>query len=123
MMPLIAWDSLHASHILREAMHAFRLRCVDGLVADQQRARELLDRSTALATSLSPYIGYAATAELAKESVRTGTPIHQLALDRKLLDADRLKQILDPEAMTRPGIAGADGTESRPPRKESSKER
>ncbi|MGH9146072.1 MAG: aspartate ammonia-lyase [Vicinamibacterales bacterium] len=123
MMPLIAWDALHASHILREAMHAFRLRCVDGLVADPQRARELLDRSTALATSLSPYIGYAATADLAKESVRTGIPIHQLALDRQLLDADRLKQILDPEAMTRPGIAGADGTQSRPPRKESSKER
>jgi aspartate ammonia-lyase len=67
-----------------------------------------------MATSLSPYVGYAATAELAKESVRTGIPIHQLALDRKLLDADRLDQILDPEAMTRPGIAGTDGTASRP---------
>jgi aspartate ammonia-lyase len=66
-----------------------------------------------MATSLSPYIGYAATAELAKESVRTGIPIHQLALDRKLLDRDRLEQILDPEAMTRPGIAGADSTASR----------
>jgi aspartate ammonia-lyase len=113
MMPVIAWDALHASHILREAMHALRLRCIDGLTADPQRARELLDRSTAVATSLSPYLGYAATAELAKESVRTGIPIHQLALDRKLLDRDRLEQILDPEAMTRPGIAGADSTASR----------
>jgi aspartate ammonia-lyase len=106
MMPVIAWNALHASRILREAMRAFRTRCVDGLTADPDRCRELLERSTALATALSPYIGYAATAELAKESVRTGIPIHKLALDRRLLDPDRLQQILDPEAMTRPGIAG-----------------
>ena len=106
MIPVIAWNALHASHILREAMRAFRTSCVDGLTADRDRCRELLERSTAIATALSPYIGYAATAELAKESVRTGIPIHTLALDRKLLDPDRLQQILDPEAMTRPGIAG-----------------
>lgn len=106
MMPVIAWNALHAAHILREAMRAFRTRCIDGLVADPDRCRELLERSTAMATALSPYLGYAATAELAKESVRTGIPIRQLALDRKLLDAERLQQILDPEAMTRPGVVG-----------------
>jgi aspartate ammonia-lyase len=106
MMPVIAWNALHAAHILREAMRAFRTRCIDGLVADPDRCRELLERSTAMATALSPYIGYAATAELAKESVRTGIPIRQLALDLKLLDAERLQQILDPEAMTRPGVVG-----------------
>ena len=106
MMPVIAWNALHASHILREAMRAFRTRCIDGLSVDPDRCRELLERSTAMATALSPYIGYAATTELAKESVRTGISIRQLALDRKLLSADRLQQILDPEAMTRPGVVG-----------------
>ena len=106
MMPVMAWNALHASHILREAMRAFRTHSIDGVVADPERCRELLDRSTTIATALSPYIGYAATAELAKESVRTGIPIGQLALDRQLLDADRLQQILDPQAMTRPGVAG-----------------
>ena len=122
MMPVIAWNALHAARILREAMGAFRTRCIDGLVADPDRCRGLLERSTALATALSPYVGYAATAELAKESVRTGIPIRQLALDRKLLGADLLQQILDPEAMTRPGIVGSPdtnathrgGTESEP---------
>jgi aspartate ammonia-lyase len=75
MMPVIAWNALHASSILREAMKVFRLRCVDGIVADEARARELLDRSTAAATALSPYIGYAATAEIAKESVKN-RPFH-----------------------------------------------
>ena len=46
MMPVIAWNALHASTILREALKVFRLRCVDGIAADEARARELLDRST-----------------------------------------------------------------------------
>src|SRR5436309_8728497 len=50
MMPVIAWNAIHASTILREAMKVFRLRCIDGITADEQRARELLDRSTAAAT-------------------------------------------------------------------------
>src|SRR5207248_8795983 len=62
MMPVIAWNALHASTILRAAIKTLRSRCVDGIVANDARARELLDRSTAAATALSPYIGYAATA-------------------------------------------------------------
>jgi aspartate ammonia-lyase len=106
MMPVIAWNALHASTILREAIRALRVRCVDGIVADEARARELLDRSTATATALSPYIGYAATAELAKESVKTGRPIRDLALERGLLDEERLNRILSADAMTRGGVVG-----------------
>jgi aspartate ammonia-lyase len=106
MMPVIAWNALHASSILREALKVFRLRCVDGIVADEARARELLDRSTATATALSPYIGYAATAEIAKESVKTGRPIRDLVLERGLLDAQRLDEILSVDSMTRGGIVG-----------------
>ena len=107
MMPVIAWNAIHSSTILREAMKVLRLRCVDGIAADHARARELLERSTATATALSPYIGYAATAEIAKESVKSGRPIRELVLERGLLDKDRLDAILSAEAMTRGGIVGA----------------
>jgi aspartate ammonia-lyase len=106
MMPVIAWNALHASTILRESMKALRTRCVDGLEADPERCRELMDRSTAVATALSPYIGYAATAEVAKESVKTGKPIREIVLQRGLMDATQLETVLSAEAMTRPGIAG-----------------
>jgi aspartate ammonia-lyase len=106
MMPVIAWNALHASTILREAMRALRVRCIDGLEANRERARELLDRSTATATALSPYIGYAATAEIAKESVRSGRSIRELVLERGLLSREQLDGILSPDAMTRPGVVG-----------------
>jgi aspartate ammonia-lyase len=106
MMPVIAWNALHASSILREAMKVLRLRCVDGITANEARARELLDRSTAAATALSPYIGYAATAEIAKESVKSGRPIRDLVLERGLLSAAQLDEILSVDSMTRGGIVG-----------------
>jgi len=106
MMPVIAWNALHASTILRNAMQALKTRTVDGITADEERIRELLERSTALATALSPYIGYEKTAEIAKESVATGKPIRAIVLERNLIEADELDRILSVEAMTRPGIAG-----------------
>ncbi len=106
MMPVIAWNALHASSILREALKVLKARCVEGITADAGRARELLDRSTAAATALSPYIGYAATAEIAKAAVATGKTIRQLVLERGLLDATRLDEILSVEAMTRGGVVG-----------------
>jgi aspartate ammonia-lyase len=106
MMPVIAWNALHASAILRRALKVLRLRCVDGIVADEARARELLDRSTAAATALSPYIGYAATAEIAKAAVTTGQSIRALVLERGLLDAAKLDAILSVESMTRGGVVG-----------------
>jgi fumarate hydratase class II/aspartate ammonia-lyase len=109
MMPVIAWNALHASTILTNAMNVLRTRTVDGIEADAARSRELLDRSTAVATALSPYLGYAKTAELAKQSVRSGKSIRDLVLEHGLLDAAQLDAILSVDAMTRPGIAGKGG--------------
>ena len=106
MMPVMAWNTLHASTILRNAMSALRSRCVDGIEAEAARARELLDRSTAVATALSPYIGYARTAEVAKASVQTGRPIRELVLEQGLMEPDQLDRILSAEGMTQPGIVG-----------------
>jgi aspartate ammonia-lyase len=106
MMPVIAWNALHASRILANAMETLEMRCVEGIQADEARCRELLDRSTAVATALSPYIGYAKTAEIAKESVKTGKPIRELVLERKLLDGEQLDRILSAEEMTEPGVPG-----------------
>ncbi|MGB7219350.1 MAG: aspartate ammonia-lyase [Vicinamibacterales bacterium] len=101
MMPVIAWNTLHVSTILREAMRALQAKCIRGITANEARARELLDRSTAVATALSPHIGYAATAEIAKESVATGRTIREIVLERRLLDVATLDKVLSLESMTK----------------------
>jgi aspartate ammonia-lyase len=106
MMPVMAWNALHASSIFANAMRVLADRNVAGLRADEARARELMDRSTAVATALSPYIGYAATADIAKEAVKTGRSIADIVRARGLLTEDVLADILSPEGMTSPGIPG-----------------
>jgi aspartate ammonia-lyase len=108
MMPVIAWNVLHAQRILTRAMTTLCERTVVGMEADRGRARELLDRSTAVATALSPYLGYAITAEIAKAAVASERSIRDLVLERGLLSAEQLDRILSAEAMTKPGIPGAD---------------
>ena len=102
MMPVIAWNALHSSRILRESMTVLRIKTVEGITADAERARELMDRSTAVATALSPHIGYAATADIAKESVRTGRSIRQIAKERGVLSDAEIDRVLDPKRMTTP---------------------
>jgi aspartate ammonia-lyase len=106
MMPVIAWNAIHATRILTNAMRVLHERCIADARADEDRCRELLDRSTALATALSPYIGYAATAEIAKASVASGRSIRDLVRERKLLSDRQLAEILSAEAMTSPGVPG-----------------
>jgi aspartate ammonia-lyase len=108
MMPVIAWNAIHATRILRQAMRVLQQRCVSGMAPDEARCRELLDRSTAVATALSPYIGYAATAEIAKTAVRSGKSISDIVRERKLLPDEKLERVLSAEAMTSPGVPGED---------------
>ncbi|MFQ5777991.1 MAG: aspartate ammonia-lyase [Terriglobia bacterium] len=102
MMPTMTWNVLHTAEILKNTTHQFTVHCVQGITANKQRARRYAESTVALATALNPYIGYARAAELAKQAVRTGRTITELALERKLLDAKQLRKILDPRRMTEP---------------------
>jgi aspartate ammonia-lyase len=115
MMPVMAWNTLHATHILRQAIRVLQERCVSGIRADADRCRDLLDRSTAVATALSPYIGYAATAEIAKESVRTGKSVRDLVRERRLVPDEQLDRILSADTMTSPGVPGTPATGDKRP--------
>jgi len=108
MMPVIAWNAIHATRILGSAMQVLQRRSVAGIEADEERTRELLDRSTAIATALSPYIGYAATADVAKTAVKSGRSIRELVRERGLLSDEKLDRVLSAEAMTLPGVPGSD---------------
>ena len=102
MMPAMAWNVLHSAEILKNTMRVLATKCVDGIAAKEERCRYYANATISIAAALNPYIGYAAAAEIAKESVRTGRPVAEIALERKLLDEGTLRKILDPMRMTTP---------------------
>jgi aspartate ammonia-lyase len=102
MMPAMAWNVLHASEILKNTMRVLAAKCVDGITANEARCRYYANATISIAAALNPYIGYAAAAEIAKESVKTGRTVTEIALERKLLDEKLMREILDPYRMTEP---------------------
>lgn len=102
MMPAMAWNVLHSAEILKNTMRVLAEKCVEGITANEQRCRFYANATISIAAALNPYIGYAAAAEIAKESVKTGRPVTEIALERKLLDEKLMREILDPYRMTEP---------------------
>jgi len=110
MMPVIAFNLLFALEILKNVVPKLADTCIAGITADRERCRRYLEQSVGLATVLAPYIGYAAAAEVAKESTATGRSIRAIVEERQLLSAERLTEILDPFPLTSPGVPGKNPT-------------
>ncbi|MEP6776508.1 MAG: aspartate ammonia-lyase, partial [Chloroflexota bacterium] len=79
---------------------------IEGITANEERCHWYVDNSNGLATALNAHIGYSAAAKVAQENSRTGKPIRQIVLEQGFLTAEQLDKILDPMAMTEPGVPG-----------------
>ena len=115
MLPLMAYDLLGGIKMLANATRAFTGRCVVGLEADAARCRESVERSLALATALTPLIGYDAAAEIAEEARRSGRTVRAVALERGPWSAEELETLLDARRLTGNQESGIRNQESRVP--------
>jgi len=102
MMPVMAHDLQQSIEILANVARVFAHRCIDGITANEAVLRRNAEMSTAIVTRLNPIIGYEKAAELAKESARTGIPIKQLVIERKILSPQEAERLLDPRVLTEP---------------------
>ena len=92
-MPLIADALLDSLQLLRNAATRFRAACIDTLAADPAACGRHLHASTAPSLLLVPLIGYDAAADLAKESLATGTSIRRLVADKGLLPPETIARL------------------------------
>ncbi len=100
MMPVAAYNLLFAIEILSRAAGAFTERCVRGVAADADVCRRYAETSPALATALSPHIGYRRAAELAARALRENKSVRELAAEQGGLAEADLKKLLDVRKMT-----------------------
>jgi aspartate ammonia-lyase len=100
--PIIAHSLFKSLAHLAAGCRTLNERCVKGVRANAERARRLLDESTALVTALTPFLGYAASTEIAREALETGKRVYDLVLSKSLMTREELDRILRPEALTRP---------------------
>jgi fumarate hydratase class II len=107
MLPVTAAAMLESIELLGAAASNFSARCIEGLSATE-RGPQLVEQGLMLATALAPLIGYDEAAKLAKDALKSGRTIRELAVDRGL-DPAELDRVLDPAAMTEPGLGPGGG--------------
>jgi fumarate hydratase class II len=106
MMPVMASALLQSVAILAAACDAFRGKAVEGIGANRERCRELLEKNPSIATALNAYIGYDQAAAVAKESAKNNESVRDVVKRRGLLSDEQLDTVLNVREMTEPGIPG-----------------
>jgi len=94
MMPALGSALFDAMDWLTTAVRAATRKNLHGLVVNRERCRWFLHQSVGLATLLNTRIGYAAAAEIAKESERTGRPVREIVAERGLMSAEEFDALV-----------------------------
>ena len=102
MEPVLVQSIIESSTWLTRAFDTLRTECIDGIIANEEHCRYMVEHSIGIVTALKPFIGYANSTEIAQEALESGGSVYQLVLDKKLLTKEQLDKILDPKHMIRP---------------------
>ena len=103
MLPVMAYNLLQSIELLATASTNFAVKCIDGIKANEERCKSLIEESLAMCTALAPVIGYEAAAKLAKDAYKSGKTVRDVAREQNVLPEKRLTQLLDPWRMTQAG--------------------
>lgn len=107
MMPVMAHAMLESISALTGAVNAFRSRCIEGIEADRDRCRELLELNPSIATALNAAIGYDKASTVAKKAAAERRSVRDVVTEMGILSDSELDAILNVREMTEPGIPGS----------------
>ena len=94
MLPGMLKSVLESTDMLKNFLPVFSANMIDGLAADKKALQESIKKSPVIVTLLAPKIGYLKSADLFKESLRSGRTIRDLAVSKKLLTEKEADSIL-----------------------------
>jgi aspartate ammonia-lyase len=93
--PVIAYNTFTSARWLTNAVRILTERCVSGIEANPEAASYYFDFSNAVATLLSPIIGYEAAAELSKEALEKGEKVRDLAVEKGILTVEQIDELIE----------------------------
>ena len=102
--PIIFYNLFQSIDTMGFATETFVDNCITGITANEERCRELVEKSVGIVTTLAPVIGYQRAADIAKKALKQNRPVREIILEEKIMEPEELSRILDPVSMTEPGI-------------------
>ncbi|SCU87642.1 LAME_0D10902g1_1 [Lachancea meyersii CBS 8951] len=100
--PVMISNLLSSIRLLGDGCNSFRIHCVDGIVANEDKISKLLHESLMLVTALNPKIGYDAASKVAKNAHKKGITLKESALELKVLTDAEFDEWVVPENMIGP---------------------
>ena len=98
--PVIFYRLFESLTSLNNVIKTLIENCIRDLKANKERCECLVNSSAGVATALCPYLGYKKSAEIAKESLKTGLSVKELVKKYNLIDENLIDEILDIKKMT-----------------------
>jgi aspartate ammonia-lyase len=99
MEPVIAYSLFTSLDMLGRACRTLVTRCVNGITANRDHCREMVENSIGLVTALNPLLGYEKASQIAEEALRTGKSVVEVVLEMGYLSREQLEQVLSPQRM------------------------
>jgi len=100
--PVIAYNIIQSIRLLTDACDSFRVHCVDGIEANEERIRSNLYNSLMLVTTLNPHIGYDKAAEVAEKAYKDNLSLREAIIDLGYMSGEEFDQLVQPEKMIHP---------------------
>ncbi|MDQ1129134.1 aspartate ammonia-lyase [Microbacterium sp. SORGH_AS_0888] len=98
--PVIAHSIFQSITWMRQAMWTLRVNCVEGITANRDRLGAMVGSSVGVITALTPFIGYAAAAALAKTALLTGHNVADLVVEAGLMSREEVTKQLSPARLS-----------------------
>ncbi|OZB84514.1 aspartate ammonia-lyase [Microbacterium sp. 13-71-7] len=98
--PVIAHSIFQSITWMRQAMWTLRVNCVDGITANRDRLGAMVGSSVGVITALTPFIGYAASAALAKTALLTNRNVADLVVEAGLMSREEVAKQLSPARLS-----------------------
>lgn len=97
--PLIIHNVLQSIRLLADGCHAFNDKCAVDIEANEDRIKELLDKSLMLVTALNPYIGYDKASKIALNAHAKGLTLKESALELGHVTEAEFAEYVQPQKM------------------------
>ncbi len=93
MLPVMLKCVLESTDMLKNFLPIFSANLIDGLTANKEKLQKNIEKSPVIVTLLTPKIGYLKSAELFKESLKTGKTIREIVVSKKLLTNNQIDSL------------------------------
>ncbi len=98
--PLVALSVLESQNLIFKGSQAFRTKCIEGITLNEKVLERYMETTVGIVTALNPILGYEKATELADEAYKRGKGILEIIREKKILNEQQIKELLDPVKLT-----------------------